>query len=650
MTDAAAISECTRPLRVLCLEDVRLDAELCILELEKAGYAAEYEIVADRAGFLAQIQSRDFDLVLADYRLPGWTGVDALKVMQEMGKNLPFILVTGTLGDETAVECVKQGVWDYVLKDKLMRLRLVVGRALHERQLQLDRAAAERERELLLRDMAERERKYRELFELANEAILIFETEHEVILEANPYACEMYGLAHDQLVGMSLKKLTRDVERGERQIAELLAVGSWQNFETVHLRRDGTPIHMLASSRIIEYKGQPAILSVNRDITELKKAEDELRRTHDELEKRVAERTAELAQVNAELRRSRDEWQSTFDCMSDAITLHDPSYNIVRCNRAFRDLFPGADIENTKCYQLVHGLDHPPEICPLAKTLASSQSELCEFFEPHLDRFIAVRTDPVRDGEGNIVRIVHTVSDISERKEIERMKNDFVATVSHELRTPLSSLRGFAELMLQREYPPEKRRHFLEVIYRESNRLGNLINDVLDLQRIESGQQVFQPEAVSLQDLAGETAELFSGEKAHRITVDVPPSLPLVDADADALRQVLNNLVSNALKYSPEGGEVRIGAREQASQALVWVSDQGLGIAPELLPRIFSKFCRAPRSVTRKIGGTGLGLALVKGIVEAHGGHVWAESAPQKGSTFYFTLNFAPAAGSASAA
>ncbi len=767
MSDAGPMPERERRLRVLCLEDEPQDAELSILVLRQAGYVVESELFLERAGFLERATGGDFDLVLADYRLPGWTGLDALRELRARGCDLPVIIVTGTLGDETAVECLKQGASDYVLKQKLMRLPFAVEQTLRTRELQVEQAAAQRERERLLHEMGERvremtcvsqvmrcladgrtlgetlqavvalipfgwrfpeiaavrlrfreqswcsqpfaetewkiaaplcvggsacgelavfyleakpaanegpflreerdllgmlastisealerrssaealrasERKYRELFELANDAILIFEPQHETILEANASACELYGFLHSQLLGMSLKDLTQDVARGQRQIAELMRAGRWNNFETVHHRRDGASIEILANSKVIEYAGRTAILTVNHDITELKRAQDQLRQAHYELERRVEERTAELAQVNAELRRARDEWQSTFDCMSEAITVQDSSFHILRSNRAFREMFPQAEIPGALCHRLVHGTEMPPEHCPMARSLAQGQSATCEFFEPHLHRWVSARTDLVRDAEGRIERIVHSLSDISERKEMERMKNDFVSCVSHELRTPLSSLRGFAELMLQREYPPEKQRHFLEIIYRESRRLGDLVNDVLDLQRIESGRAVLQFGPVFLPELVKETAELFAapGER-HRIFEEVPPGLPPVLADPEAVRQILRNLVSNALKYSPEGGEVRIGVREQAGQALIWVSDQGMGIPPELLPHVFSKFYRAPDSVARKIGGTGLGLAVVKGLVEAHHGAVWVESTPGKGSTFSFTLPFA---------
>jgi PAS domain S-box-containing protein len=633
-----------RRLRALCLEDDPQDAELAILALRDAGYSVDYEVVAERDDFLQRAQSGKFDLVLADYGLPGWTGMDAVRQLRTLGCEIPVILVTGSLGDETAVECVKQGVSDYVLKHRLVRLPIAVARVLRTRELQAEQAASERERERLLRDLGERERKYRELFELANDAILIFEPKQETILEANASACELYGFSHAQLVGKSLKELTLDVARGERQIAELTRAGRWTNFDTVHRRSDGAEIHILANSKMIEYAGRSAVLTVNHDVTELRRAQDALRRAYDELEKRVEERTAELAKVNVELRRARDKWQNTFDCMSDAITVHDTSFNILRWNRAFREMFPQADIGGQKCYQIVHGTEAPPPHCPMARSLLSGQPGTSEFFEPHLQRWVCARADLLRDPEGRIERIVHSISDISERKEIERMKNDFISCVSHELRTPLSSLRGFAELMLQREYPPEKQRHFLEIIDRESRRLGDLVNDVLDLQRIESGRALLQFDPVMLPELVQETAELFSapGER-HRIVNEVPPESPPVLADAEAVRQILRNLVSNALKYSPGGGEIRIGGREDAGQVLVWVSDQGMGIPPELLPHVFSKFYRAPESVARKIGGTGLGLAVVKGLVEAHHGAVWVESTPGKGSIFYFTLPFAHA-------
>jgi PAS domain S-box-containing protein len=237
------------------------------------------------------------------------------------------------------------------------------------------------------------------------------------------------------------------------------------------------------------------------------------------------------------------------------------------------------------------------------------------------------------------VGIMGIAHDITQRKEVERLKDEFVSTVSHELRTPLTSLRGFTELMLKRNFSPEKQREFLTIIHNESIRLTNLINDFLDLQRIESGRQVYQLDSVDVAFLVRESVASFLWEDGKHSLRLVVPDIPLpVWADASRLRQVLANLLSNAIKFSPQGGEVTVGARREGVEVVVWVADQGVGIPPEVLPQLFSKFFRVDSTATRSIGGTGLGLALVKEIVEAHGGRVWAESALEQGSTFLFAL------------
>jgi PAS domain S-box-containing protein len=227
----------------------------------------------------------------------------------------------------------------------------------------------------------------------------------------------------------------------------------------------------------------------------------------------------------------------------------------------------------------------------------------------------------------------------TERKEVERMKNEFVSTVSHELRTPLTSLRGFSEILLRKSCSPEKQRQYLTIIQSESKRLTNLINDFLDLQRIESGRQNYDFAPLDLVPLLYETVALFTGaNELHSFRVEVADFLPEVKADGDRIRQVLSNLVSNAIKYSPEGGEVVISAVQQEALVRVSITDQGIGIAPEAMTRLFTKFYRVDNANTRKIGGTGLGLALVKEIIEAHDGQVWVESELGQGSTFFVTL------------
>jgi signal transduction histidine kinase len=229
--------------------------------------------------------------------------------------------------------------------------------------------------------------------------------------------------------------------------------------------------------------------------------------------------------------------------------------------------------------------------------------------------------------------------DKAQSVERERLKDELVSIVSHELRTPLTSLRGFAELMIKRTFSAEKQREFLSIIHAEAVRLTKLINNFLDLQRMESGRQPYTFARTDIVALLCDTLSVFSQSNGqHSFRIETSQALPPIWADADRLRQVLTNLLSNAVKFSPQGGEVRVGARREGEQVIVWVADQGVGIPPESLDKLFTKFYRVDNKETQHVGGTGLGLALVKEIVASHKGRVWVDSAINGGSTFSFSV------------
>jgi CheY-like chemotaxis protein len=223
-----------------------------------------------------------------------------------------------------------------------------------------------------------------------------------------------------------------------------------------------------------------------------------------------------------------------------------------------------------------------------------------------------------------------------------RTKDELVSVVSHELRTPLASLVGFAELLLTRQNSEQRQRQFLSIIQEEGRRLTALINDFLDIQRLESGRETITPEPVEVAHILGRAAGAAGDDPEHPLIVDVEPGLAPVRADADRIHQVLTNLISNARKYSPAGGEVRVAARAAEAAVEISVTDQGLGIPPEALPRLFEKFYRIDNTDRRTIKGTGLGLAICHHVVAAHGGRIWAESQGLGcGSRFAFTLPLA---------
>jgi signal transduction histidine kinase len=225
-------------------------------------------------------------------------------------------------------------------------------------------------------------------------------------------------------------------------------------------------------------------------------------------------------------------------------------------------------------------------------------------------------------------------------KEVDRLKSELINTVSHELRTPLASIFGFAELLLQKSPEAGKAQKYITVIYHEARRLTGLINDFLDLQRIEDNRFELVKKPVDLAELIRNHVEVYRGQSAaHILTVSVEPDLPPLNTDPDRVLQVLGNLLSNAVKYSPGGGVIEVTAARRSSQEVeVAVKDNGLGIPAEALPKLFYPFYRVDNSDRRQIGGTGLGLALCRKTLRVLGGEIWVRSEYGKGSIFSFSL------------
>jgi two-component system phosphate regulon sensor histidine kinase PhoR len=249
------------------------------------------------------------------------------------------------------------------------------------------------------------------------------------------------------------------------------------------------------------------------------------------------------------------------------------------------------------------------------------------------------RTDEDNEGIRGAIAVFH---DITRLKQLEKIRQDFVANVSHELRTPLTTIKGYAETLLEGALKEDQAFQFVQVIKRHTDRLTKIVEDLLMLSRIETKEFQLRMEAIPLRDFIDDVVE-FVKEPAEKKEIslsrnEIPSSLA-VQADRDYLEQILINLLDNAVKYTPEGGKVIVSAIEKDSKEIQFsVEDNGIGIPKEDLSRIFERFYRVDKGRSKELGGTGLGLSIVKHLVQAHGGRVWVESQIGKGSTFYLTL------------
>jgi PAS domain S-box-containing protein len=254
---------------------------------------------------------------------------------------------------------------------------------------------------------------------------------------------------------------------------------------------------------------------------------------------------------------------------------------------------------------------------------------------------VGIAYSPLFDDDGKLINVIANVRDITHLREAEEMKSTFISVISHELKTPVSLIKGYASTLRREDatWDEQTLRESLNVIEEESDRLNQLIDNLLDASRLQAGALKLEFGYVALDKLAAQTVEKFRTQtQQHILSLDFPPDFPAVWGDSERLRQVLSNLLSNSIKYSPQEGTIRVSGRADEDWVYVAVSDEGIGIPQDEQEHIFDRFYRVESSLSRRTQGAGLGLFLVKAVIEAHQGRVWVESAPGQGATFVFAL------------
>ena len=481
-----------QPLKALIVEDDVNDADLLARKLRNAGYDLQWTRVDTEPEFVASLQV-PLDIIFSDFSMPRFGGLRALEVLKSSGLDVPLILISGTIGEEVAVEAMRFGATDYLLKDHTIRLPTAVKRALDYTRLR----ETQRRTQEALRSSNQR---LRSLIEHTMDCIMVL-TASGVASEMNQAGLAM--MQADSLAGMQKSPFLEFVFPKYRQA-----------FHDLHQRA---------------LEGQSALLEVE-----------------------------------------------------------------------------------------VNGLTGG-------------------------SRWLEVHASPLHDATQRIESVICIARDVTTRKEVDRIKSEFIATVSHELRTPLTSIRGTLGLMAGGGGGPlsDAAARLVEIAFRNTGRLSVVINDLLDFERIDAGKMSLDLATHELAPLVKQSVEECLGfAQSCQVSLMVRTPLPtvMVRVDANRILQVLANLLSNAAKFSSAGAEIGIGMAVDGAIVRVSVVDHGTGVSPAFRHRIFDRFAQADSSDTRSKGGIGLGLTIAKSLIEQMGGTIGYTTEAGLGATFFFDL------------
>jgi PAS domain S-box-containing protein len=487
-----------------------------------------------------------------------------------------------------------------------------------------------------IRDISERQRAARDraslatIVEASGDAI-VGTTLDGIVTSWNPAAERLFGYNAAEMIGRPIDILAppRDVEMISSNIAALRRGKTVRNLETTRSRKDGSEVDIALT--ISPVRDQEGVIigaaAISHDISRRKQAE------------------ATARDLEEQLRRA-------FESSAIGMALVAPDGRFLRVNRSLTQMLGYREDEllATTFQELTHPEDLSSDLALGQQLLAGAiPSYTLEKRYIHHDGGVVwgrLSVSLVRDDHGEPLYSVAQIQDITGAHEAERLKDEFVAIVSHELRTPLTSIAGFVDLLLEGAggETTAEAEHYLTVIQRNSHRLITLVNDLLDMSRIEAGKIELHREAVDLARQLRDLVAAFAPQiasKAQIVRLALPERLPRVWADRERCAQIFTNLIANACKYTPAGGEIVITAFRDGDAVRVEVADNGIGISEEDQPLLFTRFFRASHRATREESGTGLGLPITRALVELHGGTIAVRSAPGAGSAFSASLPIA---------
>jgi len=689
---------------ILVIDDEPPVTTLLGRRLEQEGFSCQLAFSADEA--LQYLREDSFAAALVDIRMPGKDGLALLEEIKGLDPDLAAIMVTAIKDRESAVRAMKLGAEDYIVKPfDLDEVVTSLHRALDTRRLTLENRAYNQELERLVaerthdlerrnRELAALNRRLRTLREIGASMVSTFSLDEVLqriadgVVAGLGYRMALIGvvdhrsghgereqvLRHvvvsgatrdlspwaEELTGMPLARSKPQPAERKNLISQVVEEGRIQVTRDLYeiLRPAASQAECQTLQQQIDARSLVAIPLQARDrmVGAIVIAADYEEVDLEELlQLQTFADQAAIAIENARL------YQETLAAQQRSATILFEAFAgviVVDANLCIREFNPAA--ETITGYQAREVLGHPlwqlfgdelyGEGSFLHRAITSGEQI------PPSETFISGRrgrrdillgVTPLPGEEPTPDEYLLSFADITDLKEVERLKTNIVANVSHELRTPLASIRAYAELLMDNldEGDEGLRQRFLGVIDQETQHLADLITDLLNVARLESGRFEPHKENVSLRDIAVETLARFriqAQQRGIQLLLDAPASLPHLPADREMMGVLLKNLVDNAIKFSTHGGEVRVSLGTDEERQILMVADQGVGIAPEDLSHIFEKFYRAHSSIESGFEGAGLGLTLVSEVVDAHDGSIDVQSKTGEGTRFTIVLPMKP--------
>jgi PAS domain S-box-containing protein len=615
-----------QPIRILFAEDLPADAEMARREIKKGGIEFIYKVVDTEPGFRKELKEFDPDIVVSDYSMPSFDGMTALKITRSVSNFIPFVVLTGSMNEETAVACMKAGANDYVIKEQIKRLPYAVMDAIEKSRDKLEKDRIEKQ---LHDSLAE----FKDLINGMNETVWIIHPDG-TLLDVNDRATKVMGYTREELLHQGIFGVDNNLGKEDiKKMAQNLQDDKTQFFHTVHTTKEGKDIPVEINSSLIKYRGNPAILSVARDISDRIRIEGELR---------LLSRSVEQSPVS--------------------IVITDVEGHIEYVNSTFTKItgYTFSEVKGSTPRVFKSGEQAKEFYEKLWNTLLSGSEwhgELINKKKSGENFWEDISISPIMNNKGKITHFVSVREDITEKKkmiedlmvakeraeESDRLKSAFLANMSHEIRTPMNGILGFADLLKEPKLSGAEKEQYVEIIQKSGKRMLDTINDLIDISKIESGTLEVNYSKVNVNEQLNYFYNFFKPEAESR-GLQIICHSPLPDqetdivTDGEKLNAALSNLIKNAIKYTNEG-KIEFGyKRDFDHQIEFFVKDTGIGIEKERQMSVFKRFVQADTSLSKPYEGAGLGLSIAKGYIEKLGGKIWLDSDIGEGSNFYFTV------------